>query len=72
MEVKRGTSTTLQCRLTDLDAAVTISWYDGDTPISTVQDGEYSDRKLEGGDDEFKSMILRDERLIGSRWWVLR
>ena len=47
-EVKRGTATTLSCSLTELDAAVTISWYDGDTPLTTQSGGEYSDGKIEG------------------------
>ena len=47
VEVKKGTETTLTCSLTDLDAAVTISWYlDGAGPIETVPGGEYPARKL--------------------------
>ena len=64
-----GTPGTLTCSLTELEAAVTISWYHGDDgPIQTDPGGEYSAKKLQGG-DVLKSMILGDERLIVSRCW---
>lgn len=55
-EVKIGTQTTLTCSLTGLKAAVTITWYDGSTPLPGT--GEYPIENLKF--DVFKSMIMRD------------
>ena len=48
-EVKKGTKATVECSLTALDKAVTISWFavaDSNTAL-TAGDGECSARKLQ-------------------------
>ena len=58
-EVKKGTETVLTCSVTDIPAAVTITWWlDADNEITDSTDGKYSAGTYR--DDVFKSMILRD------------